>query len=176
MKEIIEQNKGVVKAVIRKITGAYNEDLEQEVYIKTWRNLQNYEEKGKISAWIAQIAANVCKDYFKSKAYKREKLEIAAEEVLQNKAIQPVQEKIIDAKARQKIILKAVDALPAKMRKVIVLFEFEDYTIEQIAAKLREPEGTIKSRLHNGRKILAEKLKFLQKILAEKLKFLQGEK
>ncbi len=162
MKEIIEQHKGVVKAVIRKITGAYNEDLEQEVYIKTWRNLQNYEEKGKISAWIAQIAANVCKDYFKSKAYKREKLEIAAEEVLQNKAIQPVQEKIIDAKARQKIILKAVDALPAKMRKVIVLFEFEDYTIEQIAAKLREPEGTIKSRLHNGRKILAEKLKFLQ--------------
>lgn len=162
MKEIIEQNKGVVKAVIRKLTGAYNEDLEQEVYIKTWRNLPNYQEKGKISAWIAAIAANVCRDYFKSKAYKHEKLEVAAEEALQNKVVQPVQEKVIDAKTRQKIILKAVDALPAKMRKVVVLFEFEDYTIEQIAKKLNEPEGTIKSRLHNARKILAEKLNFLQ--------------
>ena len=162
MKDIIEQNKGVVKAVIKKITGAYNEDLEQEVYIKTWRNLSNYKENGKISSWIATIAANVCRDYFKSKAYKHEKLEVAVDKVLQNKAVQPIQEKTIDAKVRQKIILKAIDALPAKMRKVIVLFEFEDYSIEQIAAKLNEPEGTIKSRLHNGRKILADKLKFLQ--------------
>ena len=162
MKEIIEQNKGVIRAVIKKITGTYNEDLEQEVYIKTWRNLQNYKEKGKISSWIAAITANVCRDYFKSKAYKTEKLEVVADEALQNKAVQPVQEKLIDAKARQKIILQAVDALPGKMRKVVILFEFEDYTIEQIAKKLREPVGTIKSRLHNGRKILAEKLKFLQ--------------
>ena len=162
MKEIIEQNKGVVKAVIKKITGAYNEDLEQEVYIKTWRNMSNYKETGKISAWIAAIAANVCRDYFKSRAYRQEKLEIGADEALQNRAVQPNQEKIIDAKTRQKIILKAVNNLPAKMRKVIILFEFEEYTIEQIAKKLNEPEGTIKSRLHNGRKILADKLKFLQ--------------
>ena len=90
MKEIIEQNKGVIRAVIKKITGTYNEDLEQEVYIKTWRNLQNYKEKGKISSWIAAITANVCRDYFKSKAYKTEKLEVAADEALQNKAVQPV--------------------------------------------------------------------------------------
>ena len=72
-----------------------------------------------------------------------------------------IREKIIDAKKRQKIILKAVDELPYKMRKVVVLFEFEDFTIAEIAKKLGEPEGTIKSRLFNARKVLAEKLKLL---------------
>ena len=71
------------------------------------------------------------------------------------------EEKIIDAKKRQKIILKAIDELPYKMRKVVVLFEFEDFTVSEIAKKLGEPEGTIKSRLFNARKVLAEKLKFL---------------
>ena len=33
MKDIIEQNRGLIKAIIKKLTGSYNEDIEQEVYI-----------------------------------------------------------------------------------------------------------------------------------------------
>ena len=42
MKDIIEQNRGLIKAIIKKLTGSYNEDIEQEVYIKTWRNMDHY--------------------------------------------------------------------------------------------------------------------------------------
>ena len=80
---------------------------------------------------------------------------------MENKAVIASQEKIIDTKKRQKLILKAVDELPYKMRKVVVLFEFEGFTISEIAKKSGEPEGTVKSRLFNARKVLAEKLKFL---------------
>ena len=162
MREIIEQNKGFIKAVIKKITGSYNEDIEQEVYIKTWQNLSAYKEIGKFRAWIATIAANVCKDYFRSSQYRQKSNEITSEEVLENKSVMASQEKIVDAKLRQKIILKAINDLPRKMRKVVILFEFEEFTIAEIAKKLGEPEGTIKSRLYNARKILAEKLEFLQ--------------
>lgn len=162
MKKIIEENHGLIKAVIKKLTGAYNDDLEQEVYIKTWKSLPKYQEKGRLKQWIASVAASVCKDYFKSSAYRQKMSEVTDEDVLQNKAVAASQEKIIDAKSRQKIILQAVDSLPAKMRKVIILYEFEDLTIEQIAEKSGEPVGTIKSRLYNARKILAEKLRFLQ--------------
>ena len=161
MRNIIEQNKGLIKAIIKKITGSYNDDIEQEVYIKTWKNIDNYKESGKLKSWIATITANVCRDYFKSSSYKQNLREIRDESVLENKAVLASQEKIIDAKKRQKIILKAVDELPYKMRKVVVLFEFEDFTIAEIAKKLGEPEGTIKSRLFNARKVLAEKLKLL---------------
>ena len=41
MKDIIEQNRGLIKAIIKKLTGSYNEDIEQEVYIKTWRNMDH---------------------------------------------------------------------------------------------------------------------------------------
>ena len=162
MKKIIEENHGLIRAVIKKITGAYNDDLEQEVYIKTWRYWPKYQENGKLKQWISAIAASVCKDYFKSSAYRQRTGEVTAEEILQNKSVAASQEKIIDARKRQKIILKAIDSLPVKMRKVIILHELEDLTIEQIARKSGEPVGTIKSRLYNARKILAEELKFLQ--------------
>ena len=161
MRNIIEQNKGLIKAIIKKITGSYNDDIEQEVYIKTWKNIDNYKESGKLKSWIATITANVCRDYFKSSSYKQNLREVRDEYVLENKAVLASQEKIIDAKKRQKIILKAVDELPYKMRKVVVLFEFEDFSIAEIAKKLGKPEGTIKSRLYNARKVLAEKLKLL---------------
>jgi RNA polymerase sigma-70 factor (ECF subfamily) len=161
MRNIIEENKGLIKAIIKKITGSYNDDIEQEVYIKTWKNIDNYKESGKLKSWIATITANVCRDYFKSSSYKQNLREVRDEGVLENKAVLASQEKIIDAKKRQKIILKAVDELPYKMRKVVVLFEFEDFSIAEIAKKLGEPEGTIKSRLFNARKVLAEKLKLL---------------
>lgn len=161
MRNIIEENKGLIKAIIKKITGSYNEDIEQEVYIKTWKNIDNYKESGKLKSWIATITANLCKDYLKSSSYKQNLREVREEGVLENKAVVASQEKIVDAKKRQKMILKAVDDLPYKMRKVVVLHEFEDFSIADIAKKLGEPEGTIKSRLFNARKVLAEKLKFL---------------
>jgi len=159
MKEIIEQNNGLIRSIIKKITGSYNEDIEQEVYIKTWRNLQNYKESGKLKSWIATITVNLCKDYFRSSLYKQQQNEISNDILLTNRTTAATQEKIIDRKHRQKLILKAVDSLPTKLRKVIILFEFEDMTIPQIAKKLHQPEGTIKSRLFNARKILSQKLK-----------------
>lgn len=162
MKEIIAENKSRIKAIIKKLTGSYNEDIEQEVYIKTWKNLDNYKEEGKFSQWISALTANVCRDYFKSKQYKIEARQINSEEVLDNVRVGGRQEEAIDAKTRQKIILKAVDGLPRKMRQVVVWFEFEELSYEQIAKKTGEPVGTIKSRLFNARKLLSEKLQILK--------------
>ena len=162
MKEIIEQNKSLVKAIIKKLTGSYNEDIEQEVYIKTWKNMDNYKEQGKFSQWIGALTANVCRDYFKSRQYKIEASQVNGDEILDNVRVGGRQEEILDAKARQKQILKAVDSLPRKMRQVVIWYEFEEMTYEQIAKKTGLPEGTIKSRLFNARKILSEKLKHLK--------------
>lgn len=163
MKEIIIENKSRIRAIIRKLTGFVNEDIEQEVYIKAWQNLGKYEEQGKFKQWIGAITANVCRDYFKSKQHHLELRQINNEEVLEGIVTEEKsQEEALDAKTRQKIILKAVDSLPRKMRQVIILFEFEEMSYEQIAKKIGEPVGTIKSRLFNARKILSEKLQQLK--------------
>lgn len=162
MKKIIAENRSRIRAIIKKLTGSYNEDIEQEVYIKTWRNLDNYKENGKFKQWISALTANVCRDYFRSKQYKISEAQVNDEEILEAAAVGGKQEERLDAKQRQKAILKAVDNLPRKMRQVVVLFEFEELSYEQISKKTGLPVGTIKSRLFNARKILSEELKFLK--------------
>lgn len=162
MKDIIAENRSRIRAIIKKLTGSYNEDIEQEVYVKTWRNLGNYQENGKFRQWISALTANVCRDYFRSRQYKAEAREVGDEEILEATAVSGGQEEILDAKQRQKIILRAVDSLPRKMRQVVVLFEFEEMSYEQISQKTGLPVGTIKSRLFHARKILSNVLKPLK--------------
>ena len=162
MKKIIAENRSRIRAIIKKLTGSYNEDIEQEVYIKTWRNLDNYKENGKFKQWISALTANVCRDYFRSRQYKIGEAQVNDEEILEAAAVCGKQEERLDARQRQKAILKAVDNLPRKMRQVVVLFEFEELSYEQISKKTGLPVGTIKSRLFNARKILIEELKFLK--------------
>ena len=46
--KVIEANKQNIKNIIRLITKEENEDLEQEVYVKVWKNSDKYQEKGSI--------------------------------------------------------------------------------------------------------------------------------
>ena len=65
-KDLIENNKQNVRNIIRLITKETNEDLEQEVYVRAWKNQDKYEEKGHFKTWINTIAKNISKDYLKS--------------------------------------------------------------------------------------------------------------
>ena len=154
MENFIQENKKYVKAVIKKLTGSENEDLEQEVYIKTWQNMDKYQDQGKFKQWICTITANLCRDWFRSKSYKVSKTEISSELCLQNAAVKSAPEDKIEKKRRSKIVLKAVDELPKIYRDIIILSEFEDYSTADIALKLKIPEGTVKSRRHKAKEIL----------------------
>jgi RNA polymerase sigma-70 factor (ECF subfamily) len=65
----------------------------------------------------------------------------------------------IMAGEREEIVRRAVCALPAKYRDVLVLFYFHDADVEQVGRTLGLPAGTIKARLHRGRALLKKRLK-----------------
>ncbi len=161
MKDIINNNKYKIKQIIKNFTGDYNEDIEQEVYIKTYKNLEKYEERNKFSQWICTITANLCRDYLKSAKFKLQCNTDHDDELLNNIKYAKTPEKEYSLKEQQKITLKAINNLPKKLKETIILYEFEDYSYEQISTKLKIPEGTVKSRLNNARKILKEELSFL---------------
>ena len=143
------------------MTGGYNEDIEQEVYIRTLKNLNKYEERNKFSSWISVITANICRDYLKSAFFKNKKNTLYDEDIVLSAKSNNQPERILTQKERQKAILKAVDLLPSKLKKVIILYEFEDLSYEQISKKLNIPIGTVKSRISNARKLLQSSLQFL---------------
>lgn len=158
-KEIIKTNKENVKNIIRMITKEENEDLEQEVYLKVWKNSEKYKEKGSFKGWITTIAKNVSKDYLKSAVNRHESLLAEEDKTFENirdKKSGP--ELKLVRNDRQQRILKAINKLKPKCREVIVYCEIYGYTYEDCAKRLKCPVGTIKSRIYNAKKILAEML------------------
>lgn len=160
--EIIETNKNNIKNIIRLITKSENEDLEQEVYIKLWKNSDKYKEQGSMKSWIGTIAKNTSKDYLKSAMVKNEQNSTSDEFVLTSiKDKKTTPEDRVLVSERQKRIIKAIDSLKPKLRETIMLCEIYGYTYEEAAEKLNCPIGTIKSRIYNAKKELAEKLENL---------------
>ena len=160
--ELVEANKQNVKNIIRLITKQDNEDLEQEVYIKVWKNADKYEERGSFKSWICTVAKNVSKDYLKSATF-RNSVNSTSEEVVLGTIKDEKQspEARAAASERQNRIIDAIESLKPKLKETIMLCEIYGYTYEEAASKLRCPLGTVKSRIYNAKKELAEKLEDL---------------
>lgn len=162
MKNLIDNYKCSIRSIITRLTGTPNEDLEQEVYLKTWKNLGKYEEKGKFRQWITTITSNICKDYLKSAKFKNEKNLINDENVLNSVVSQKENvEYDFEKKQQRTRIAEAVYSLKPKLREVIVLYEMEGLSYEEISKKVKCPEGTVKSRIYKARQELYVQLKDL---------------
>lgn len=144
------------------MTGTHNEDIEQEVYIRTWKNLDKYEENGKFKSWINTITANLCRDYMKSSYFKNSQNSVTEDdELIQIKDERADIENVFIQKQRQKRIIKAIDALKPKFREVVIMYEMKNMSYEEISQKLNCPVGTVRSRLFNARKELSITLRDL---------------
>lgn len=163
-RELIKKNENNVKNIIKLITKEQNEDLEQEVYIKVWKNADKYKEQGSFKSWINTIAKNVSKDYLKS-AYKRHEQNSTSDETVLNtiKDKKQTPELKIVQNERQIQIVNAINSLKPKFKEVIILCEIQGYSYEECAQKLNCPLGTVKSRIYNAKKELADKLENLMK-------------
>ena len=156
LKEIISNHGSTVRNIIKRITNEHNEDLEQEIYTKIWKNSDKYQEKGSIQAWIRTISANLSKDYLKSSQKKLSDNSTNDETVLsfvQDSKDTP--ESLLIKRERQKMISAAINNLKPKFREVIMLCEIENQSYEDLSQKLKCPIGTVKSRLYNAKKELA---------------------
>ena len=160
--KVVEANKQNIKNIIRLITREENEDLEQEVFVKIWKNSEKYQEKGSIKSWISTIAKNTSLDYLRSSYHQVSQNSDSEDYTLsciKDKKVSP-EENIIKLE-RQKRITEAINQLKPKLKEVIIMTEINGYSYEECANKLKCPIGTIKSRIFNAKKELAEKLQDL---------------
>lgn len=157
--KVVNSNKQNIKNIIRLITKKDNEDLEQEVYVKIWKNSDKYTEKGSMESWISTIARNTSLDYLKS-AYHKVLQKTTSDDYtiscISDKTSTP--DSKAERKERQKQIITAINQLKPKFKQVIIMCEINGYTYEECAISLNCPVGTVKSRIYNAKKELAEKL------------------
>ena len=127
--KVVEANKQNIKNIIRLITREDNEDLEQEVYVKIWKNSEKYKEKGSIKSWISTIAKNTSLDYIKSSYHKVSQTSDSEDYTLssiKDKKVTP-EENIIKHE-RQKRITEAINQLKPKFKEVIIMSEIYGYS------------------------------------------------
>ena len=121
-KDIIENNKANVRNIIRLITKETNEDLEQEVFVRVWKNKDKYTEKGSLRSWINTVAKNISKDYLRLASRRHEQNTTSDDEVVNAiKDTKVTPELRLQSKIREKRIIKAIDNLRPKLREVIML-------------------------------------------------------
>jgi len=154
--------KKLVQSIIRKMLFRNDEDVEQEIYIQLWRKFPKYQDQDKLWAWVRTVAENYCRDYLRCKSKQLLSASMYNDEDLINCSTGDNPERIWLRKCRKKLILQAVNELPKDMKQAIILVEFKDMPYDKAAEKLHINVGTLKSRLHNAKAKLHEKLAYLE--------------
>jgi RNA polymerase sigma-70 factor (ECF subfamily) len=140
------------------------EDLVQEAYVKAYRFWDKFEPGSNCRAWLFKIMTNIFINEYRSQS--RSPLSANVDDIDDNflygqlaspgKEQNPEQE--FFAKIFDDDVKKAIEELPDDFRLVVVLSFLEGFSYEEIAEIADLQLGTVKSRLHRGRKLLQRKL------------------
>ena len=126
------------------------EDAAQDAFVSAWLKLSALKDASKFRSWVCNIAKNRGRDLL---IQFHEWVDVDWLSMMEAKdGYSP--EYFIDTSDENSTLHENVNALTEKIRTVINLHYFEGYSVAEIARKLSLPEGTVKARLHEGRKKL----------------------
>jgi RNA polymerase sigma-70 factor (ECF subfamily) len=163
--EIVQRHWRKVFNVAYKFVGRHDEaeDLTQDIFLKIFRALHTFDRRANFQTWLVSISRNLCIDHYRSVRKERETIARDIDASL----LAPVSRdrgpygELEHTDLRQ-LIRRALAELPATLREAVVLRDLQEFSYQEIADRLRLPEGTVKSRINRGRLELARQLVRLQ--------------
>jgi len=141
----------VAYSVLRSTEDA--EEVAQEAFTKAYRHFRQLRDRDRFRAWLVRMTWRLAIDRLRSN-HRRTAREIVS--INPNNSETPVQ--AVLERERADKLWYAIDRLPRKLRIVVVLAAIEEHDIQEVAALLGLPEGTVKSRLFAARKRLRKLL------------------
>ena len=157
--ELYDRYGRLVYSLILRIVrdGATAEDLVQETFLRVWNRVQGFDaERGAIAPWLLAIARNRAIDYLRSVAG-RERNALEFEETDHPSLYVNMEHEILTSdKAR--VIKVALEKLSANQRQVIELAYFEGLSQTEMAERMGQPLGTVKTWVRTALKNLRDEL------------------
>lgn len=137
-------------------TDEETEDILQEVFIKIYKNLNNYDSSLKFSSWIYRITHNQTVDHIRKNS-KNKSVPIIDNDWGQIIDKFDLYNHIESEEIKNKIIL-SIENLSVKYKEVLYLRFVEEKSYEEISDIIKKPKGTVSTLINRGRLILQEKL------------------
>jgi RNA polymerase sigma-70 factor, ECF subfamily len=135
--------------------GALAEDLVQETFLRVWNRAQGFNaQRGALGPWLLAVARNRAIDYLRS-ASGRERNALDLEEV-DHPSLYTDMERDILASDKARVIRAALEKLAPNQREVIELAYFEGLTQTEMAERMGQPLGTVKTWVRTALKNLRE--------------------
>ncbi len=129
------------------------EDMVQEIFLRLWRKPESYAAtRGKFATWLTSVSRNRAVDEVRSRN-RRYRHETASPEEQEREFPGPdTDDPAMSAELadQRRLILVALQSLPVEQRKTIELAYFGGLTQQEIAERLHQPLGTVKTRIRLG--------------------------
>jgi RNA polymerase sigma-70 factor, ECF subfamily len=163
--QIVRQHWRKVFNVAYKFVGSHEqaEDLTQDIFLKIFKSLDTFDRRANFQTWLISVSRNLCIDHYRSVRKERQTIdrEVTAEDVSPVSAtISPLA--ALEHRDLASLLRQALQGLPQSLRMAVLLRDIQELSYQEIAERLRLPEGTVKSRINRGRKELARQIRRLR--------------
>lgn len=139
-------------------------DVAQEAFVQAYQKLESFRGQSAFYSWLFRIALNSSVDHHRRQRRPTVSIDAAREQTgAEPTDLHPDTSPSfsIERTERQKLVQMALSKLSPEYRQVLILKEMEDMKYEEIAAAVKIPVGTVRSRIHRGRAELKDILEQL---------------
>ena len=158
--QIVARFRRKVFHISYKFTGRHDdaEDLTQEIFLKVFRSLEKFNQDADFSTWLSSVARNYCIDQYRANKREREVVveDLVAFDLAPASSGNP--HRALEDRDRRSFLRRGLDLLPDKLREAVILRDLQGLSYQEMADRLRLPEGTVKSRINRGREELSRLL------------------
>ena len=142
---------------ISNVSAEEAKDLLQDVFIKVYQNLNDFDPSLKFSSWIYRITRNHVISHYRKNKNKQTLLSSEVNDEILNNLIGDFDiTKEVDHQILTKNILDVLNQIDDKYKEVIVLKYFEQKSYEEISDIIKKPKGTVATYLNRGKRKFKE--------------------
>jgi len=161
--EIVRQFSRRIYNLAYRFTSSHSaaEDLTQEVFIRVYRSLEQYDSHlGDLANWLMRLARNlVIDDYRKRQRTPTDASDDLADHEYRLPTTGDNPQRVLERQERKLQVLAAINKLTPDLRECVILRDIDELSYQEIVGLLKIPEGTVKSRINRGRIELAKVLR-----------------
>ena len=133
-------------------------DMAQDIFLRLFETRARWVPADAFASWLVRVARNVCLDRLRRKKARPPAEDVQADEMLDLASPTATPETELETSRVRQLVWRAMRSLGGISREMILLKEIQGSSLQQIAAMLNVPIGTVKSRSNRARLELAEQV------------------